>query len=284
MSSGEREIIGTDKVVEANSNSSSNTTNKIITKQESSPGELLPATSNLSRTSSLSDSPADNDNDNDNDENVCEGDGDADHEKEENYRHHRRRREVVAPPSSNSYPPRLSANTMHHPPHFPHHYPHHQYHHLPPHHQHHSPPYHPYMPQPATMISESRSSLHPPANLHPLRLSELGMFDGDAADGGAHAAAHGEDDYSPSASTISTKASLAVAKTEQYHHPAGTDIDVEGGSQEREAQQMIVSNKKHPPTPNMVSRKNNSRIHREVGSLFGGTNNCSSSLSSQHVE
>ena len=86
---------------------------------------------------------------------------------------------------------------------------------------------------------------------------------GDAADGGAAAAANGEDDYSPSASTISTKASLAVAKTEHYHHPAGTDIDVgveEGGAQERETQQMIVNNKKHPPTPNMVSRNDNCPI------------------------
>ena len=114
----------------------------------------------------------------------------------------------------------------------------------------------------ATTIEDQPRSLHPPLNMHPLRLSELEMFRGEGA---AAAAANGEDDYSPSASTISTKASLAVAKTRQNHlHSAEVGSGTGGGDHVGRdgggvppggGNPLFVNTNKYPPTPNMVSHQ-----------------------------
>lgn len=75
---------------------------------------------------------------------------------------------------------------------------------------------------------------------------------GGVREAGEATAIHGEDEYSPSASTISTKASLAVAKTKSHHH-AGVSIGFENGDDRPERRGMGQGGIENPPIPNMVS-------------------------------
>ena len=185
-----------------------------------SPGEVQKAPSNLSRTSSLSNSPSDDHHHDDALRRSSTGNDAVDVAVRENH-------EYEHPPPE-PYP--RAGGMMQHPNHPP-----------PPHLQHRHSPYHPshYGVLPS----------HPPPHLHP---SHLGVFSvahhpqasgsGGIGGGGDTAAeGEGEDENSPSASTISTKASLAVTKTHM----------------DRGAREHGVSTpprdrffKNYPPTPN----------------------------------
>ncbi|KAL3811367.1 hypothetical protein ACHAXA_011331 [Cyclostephanos tholiformis] len=147
-----------------------------------SPGEVREAPSSLSRTSSLSNSPTDEQHqDVASRRSLMVNDDDVIVAVKENH-------EYAPPPSQGlgSYHPQGVAVQ-------------HQSHPLPPHSQsqHHRSPYHPnhYCAQPP----------HPPSHLHPSRLTGAG-----GTERGRYAASEGLDENSPSASTISTKASIAA--------------------------------------------------------------------------
>ena len=95
----------------------------------------------------------------------------------------------------------------------------------PPHPQHHRSPYHP--------SHYGALPTHLPPHLHPSRLIKLGMF---SRGGDTAAEGEGEDENSPSASTISTKVSRGASEDGVSSHP----------------RDRFFKNY-HPPTPSMVS-------------------------------
>lgn len=151
-------------------------------KKSDSPGEIREAPSSLSRTSSLSNSPTDEHHQDGAPSRLSLGNNDdvavAIHEDHE----------YTPPPPQGLVPYHRRAIMMQHP-------------NLPPpmHSQapHHRSPYHP--------SHYGALPTHPPPHLHPSRLTGA-----EGPGGGVYAAAEGSDETSPSASTISTKASLVV--------------------------------------------------------------------------
>ena len=169
-----------------------------------SPGELQTAPSTLSRTSSLSNSPTDDHRHDDAPRRSSTGkDGAVVIAAHENHEY--------APPPPQGLGPYHRA--MQHPSHP-----------SPPHPQHRS-PYHP--------SHYGALTTHPPPHLHPSRLIKLGMF---SRGGDTAAEGEGEDENSPSASTISTKVSRGAIEDGVSSHPRDGFFK-----------------NYHPPTPNMVS-------------------------------
>eukprot|EP00580_Thalassiosira_gravida_P013873 CAMPEP_0201682298 /NCGR_PEP_ID=MMETSP0494-20130426/51547_1 /ASSEMBLY_ACC=CAM_ASM_000839 /TAXON_ID=420259 /ORGANISM="Thalassiosira gravida, Strain GMp14c1" /LENGTH=992 /DNA_ID=CAMNT_0048166055 /DNA_START=613 /DNA_END=3591 /DNA_ORIENTATION=+ len=208
--------------------------NNIGGTKRDSPGDLQAPPSTLSRTSSLSNSPTDED--------VRTSSAAADDDREDHRRDYRNRASHL-PEGGGSYPRRMM-----HPHHPPHHHPHHHPHHQQQQHLQHGSqpqyrPHHPHHPHPVDPASARRPH-HPPPHLHPSRLNSISFQASIAPQHGAEA--NDGEDHSPSASTISTKASLAVA--------AGSD----GATRSLRAQQGAIGGgagsffgKGHPPTPSM---------------------------------
>jgi hypothetical protein len=200
-----------------------------------SPGGLQTAPSTLSRTSSLSNSPTDDHRHDDPPRRSSKGkDGAVVVAAHENHEH-------VPPPPWGTGPHHRAMQHPNHPP--------------PPHPQHHRSLYHP--------NHYGALPTHPPPHLHPSRLTELGMTSiahhaqasgagGIGGRGGTAAEGEGEDENSPSASTISTKASL-VAMT---HTDGGASED---GVSSHPRDRFF---KDYPPTSNMVSHH---RDHMDRG-------------------
>jgi len=245
-----------------NSNNNNNNNNRIDdndnggTKRDDSPGDLRPASSTLSRTSSLSNSPADEDVRN----SSAAVEHDDDHRRE--YRDDDRHHHVDG---GESYPRRMMhPNHPHHNPRHHHHPHHHQQQHLQhgsqPHYHTHPPPHHPHH---ADLVAASarQRTLHPPPHLHPSRLNSISFQASIAPQNGAEVDGGGVVgvDHSPSASTISTKASLLVAGgSEGAMRPVPTHQQQQQQQQLRSQQQGATGGgtgsffgKGHPPTPNM---------------------------------